>query len=49
MLGRPLLSFLDAGQTAERTYSLFLRSLPPRVTRITGVSRRGKQIEFQSS
>lgn len=49
MLGRPLFSFLDAGQTVERTYSLFLRSLPPNTTRITDVSRRGERIEFQSS
>lgn len=49
MLGRPLFSFLDAGQTVERAYSLFLRRLPPGARRITGVARRGERIEFQSS
>jgi hypothetical protein len=49
MLGRPLFCFLDAGQTVERSYSLFLRALPANCTRITGVSRREGRIEFQSS
>jgi hypothetical protein len=49
MLGRPLVAFLDAGQTVERSYSLFLRALPAQATRITGVSRRGARIEFQSA
>ncbi|MFN9754286.1 MAG: hypothetical protein ACK55L_02675 [bacterium] len=49
MLGRPLVAFLDAGQTVERSYSLFLRALPAQATRITGVSRCGARIEFQSA
>lgn len=37
MLGRALYSHLDAGESVERSYQVFLKPLPPKVTRVTGV------------
>ena len=37
MLGRPLYSHLDAGEAVERSYQVFLKPLPPKVSRVTSV------------
>jgi len=47
MLDRPLFSYLDAGESVERTYTMSLSRLPAGTKRITQVQAVGSRLDLQ--
>ena len=47
MLDRPLFSYLDAGESVERSYTLFLSRLPAGTKRISQVQAVGSRIDLK--
>ncbi len=47
MLDRPLFSYLDAGETAERSYTVSLSRLPAGTKRITQVQSAGSRLDLK--
>ena len=47
MLDRPLFSYLDAGESVERSYAVFLNRLPAGTKRITQVQSVGARINLK--
>jgi hypothetical protein len=49
MLGRPLLAYLDGGETVERSYTLFLRPLSAGWTQIRSVRASAGRIDLEGA